>query len=97
MNKDIATAALEMALKAGASDARISLFEGKESSIEMTDAQVENLKESFSSSLNISIFTEGKFGAFYTNRHSSFWGYTIFPHFARQKPPWRTKCAKFAA
>lgn len=68
MNKDIATAALEMSLKAGASDARISLFEGKESSIEMTDAQVENLKESFSSSLNISIFTEGKFGAFYTNR-----------------------------
>lgn len=68
MNKEIAVKTLELALKNGADAARIILQEGTSSSISVLDGELDKLQRSSGASLGISIFVDGRFGTFSTNR-----------------------------
>lgn len=68
MNKDIAQKALETALSCGASDCRVTLSESTQTSISYLNGKIEKLQESVSAALGIAVFTEGRYGAFSTNR-----------------------------
>lgn len=68
MNKDIARKALEMALKFGADEARITVNEGNDSSFSILDGTLDTLQQSIGSAIFIQIFAEGRYGSFSTNR-----------------------------
>lgn len=68
MNKDIAQKALETALACGASGCRVTLSESTQTSVSYLNGEIEKLQESTSAALGIAIFTEGRYGAFSTNR-----------------------------
>ncbi|HIZ85606.1 MAG TPA: TldD/PmbA family protein [Candidatus Coprenecus stercoravium] len=68
MNKDIARQALDTALALGASDCRISLSESEQTSISYLNGEIEKLQESSSASMRVTLFTDGRFGIFSTNR-----------------------------
>lgn len=68
MNKTIANKALEMAIRAGADSVRILLSEGSSSSISILNGSVDKLQRSSALSLGITLFLDGRFGVFYTNR-----------------------------
>ena len=68
MNKDIAQKALETALACGASGCRVTLSESTQTSVSYLNGEIEKLQESTSAALGIALFTEGRYGAFSTNR-----------------------------
>ena len=68
MNKDIAQKALETAMSCGASGCRVTLSESTQTSISYLNGEIEKLQESTSTALGIALFTEGRYGAFSTNR-----------------------------
>ena len=68
MNKDIAQKALETALACGASGCRVTLSESTQTSVSYLNGEIEKLQESTSATLGIALFTEGRYGAFSTNR-----------------------------
>lgn len=68
MNKDIAQKALETALACGASGCRVTLSESTQTSVSYLNGEIEKLQESTSAALGIALFTDGRYGAFSTNR-----------------------------
>lgn len=68
MNKDIAQKALETALACGASGCRVTLSESTQTSVSYLNGEIEKLQESTSAALGVALFTEGRYGAFSTNR-----------------------------
>lgn len=68
MNKDIAQKALEIAIKSGADEARVAIGEGSSSYISLLDGAIDNLKSSSTSVLALSIYTQGRYGVFSTNK-----------------------------
>ena len=68
MNKDIAQKTLDTALACGASGCRVTLSESTQTSVSYLNGEIEKLQESTSAALGISLFTEGRYGAFSTNR-----------------------------
>lgn len=68
MNKEIAEFALETALKKGAAQCRVSYAECLQTSLSYLNGDIEKLQESKSNSLGISLFVDGRFGVFSTNR-----------------------------
>lgn len=68
MRKDIAEYALDNALRSGAQDARVSYNETEQSSVSVLNDSVDRLHHSFSSSLFIQLYVDGRYGSFSTNR-----------------------------
>ncbi len=68
MNKDIASIALEIAIKNGANQVRVTQSDGIESNISVLDNELERLQSATSSSLLIQIVVNDRFGSFSTNR-----------------------------
>lgn len=68
MNKEIAHFALETALKNGAQGARISYGESIEGTICTLNGEIENIRNASSRSISLSIFADGRFASFSTNR-----------------------------
>ena len=68
MNKDIAQKTLDTALACGASGCRVTLSESTQTSVSYLNGEIEKLQESTSAALGIALFTEGRYGAFSTNR-----------------------------
>ncbi len=67
-SRHIANYALERSLKLGCSDARITLSISTQSSYSVRNDKLDRLQQANGSSLFIQIFTEGKYGAYSTNR-----------------------------
>lgn len=59
---------VEYALKAGASEASVTIRDNRSTSIEIRDQKIDSLKESNRSSLGISLFVDKKFSTHSTNR-----------------------------
>lgn len=68
INKDLAQWAMEYALKNGCQQARVSLFNGSESSYEVRDMKTDRLLSASENGLSIQLFVDGKFGSYSTNR-----------------------------
>ncbi len=68
MNKDIAQFALETALNSGADRCRVCCAESLQTSVSYLNGEIEKLQESKSGSIGLSIFVDGRFGVFSTNR-----------------------------
>lgn len=68
MNKDIAQFTLETALKQGASHCRVASVESTETSVSFLNGEMEKIQESTSNSIWLSVFAQGRFGVFATNR-----------------------------
>lgn len=68
MDKIIAQQALEMALKAGAENARVVLTESSINTYSLLDGELERLQHSLSSSLYFQLYADGRYGTFSTNR-----------------------------
>lgn len=68
MNKEIAHFALETAIKNGAQGARISYGESIEGTISLLNGEIENIRNATSRSISLSLFTDGRFASFSTNR-----------------------------
>lgn len=66
--KEIAHKALEIALKQGCSQARITLNSNTQSSYRVRDNNIDRIQQAKSSSLYIQLFNQGKYGSFSTNR-----------------------------
>lgn len=67
MMRDITMKALQMALDAGASGARVFLEKGNGDMVTILNGEIDRLYQAASSALNFHIFTEGRYGAFSTN------------------------------
>lgn len=66
--KEIARKALQMALRAGASQARVTLNIGVQHSFSVLDDRLDRLHMAHDRSLYIQLFAAGRYGAFSTNR-----------------------------
>lgn len=66
--KEIAHKAIEIALKQGCSQARITLNSNTQSSYRVRDNNIDRIQQAKSSSLYIQLFNQGKYGSFSTNR-----------------------------
>jgi PmbA protein len=66
--KDLAQQMMEFAKQNGCSASRISIGSGTESSFEYRDTQLEQLQQSAQNQLSISLFVDGRFGSYSTNR-----------------------------
>ncbi len=67
-DKNLAQWALQEARRMGCSGCRISLSQGKESSIELRNEQIDKWVESSERQMVITLFTEDRYGAISTNR-----------------------------
>ena len=68
MDKLIVQQALEMALRAGADQARVVLTESSLNTYSLLDGELERLQHSLSSSLYFQLYVDGRYGTFSTNR-----------------------------
>ena len=59
---------MEYALKNGCQAARVSLYNGSNSSFEIRDMKIDKLQQASENSLSINLFVDGRFGSFSTNR-----------------------------
>ncbi|MDR3133536.1 MAG: TldD/PmbA family protein [Prevotellaceae bacterium] len=66
--KDLAQEMMEFAKRNGCSASRISIGSGTESSFEYRDTQLEQLQQSSQNQLSVSLFVDGRFGSYATNR-----------------------------
>jgi Predicted Zn-dependent proteases and their inactivated homologs len=67
-NKKLAQWAMDFALKNGCQAARVSLYNGSNSSLEVRDMKIDRLQQASESSLVIQLYVDGRFGSFSTNR-----------------------------
>jgi PmbA protein len=66
--KALAQQMMEFAKQNGCSASRISIGSGTESSFEYRDTQLEQLQQSSQNQLSISLFVDGRYGSYSTNR-----------------------------
>lgn len=66
--KNIAQQAMDFALKHGCQSARVSIITANNNSFEYRNTQLDKLHQSAENKLYIELYTEGKYGAFSTNR-----------------------------
>lgn len=67
-NKKLAQWAMDFALKNGCQAARVSLYNGSNSSLEVRNMKIDRLQQASESSLVIQLYVDGRFGSFSTNR-----------------------------
>lgn len=67
-NKKLTQWAMEFAQKNGCQAARVSLYSGSNSSFELRDVKIDKLQQASESSLNLTLFVDGRYGTFSTNR-----------------------------
>lgn len=67
-NKKIAQWALDFALKNGCQAAKVNLYSGSESSYQVRDTKIDKLQQSSENGLRISLYVDGKYGSYSTNR-----------------------------
>lgn len=67
-NKKLAQWAMDFALKNGCQAAKLVLYSNSNSSFELRDAKMDKLQQASESGLSISLFVDGKFGSYSTNR-----------------------------
>ncbi|MDR0695104.1 MAG: TldD/PmbA family protein [Prevotellaceae bacterium] len=67
-HKNLAQEMIELAKQNGCSASRISIGSGTESSFEYRDTQLEQLQQSSQNQLSVSLFVDGRFGSYSTNR-----------------------------
>ena len=67
-NKKLAQWAMDFALKNGCQDARVSLYSGSNSSLEVRNMKIDRLQQATECSLVIQLYVDGRFGSFSTNR-----------------------------
>lgn len=67
-NKKLAQWAMEYALKNGCQAARVSLYKGSNSSLEVRNMKIDRLQQASESSLMIQLFVDGRYGSYSTNR-----------------------------
>lgn len=67
-NKNLAQWAMDYALKNGCQSAKLVLYSNSNASFELRDAKMDKLKQASESGLSISIFVDGRFGTYSTNR-----------------------------
>jgi len=65
---DLADLAVEHAIKSGAQQASVTIYENRSNNIEIRDQKIDNLKESNQNSLSISLYVDKKYSAHSTNR-----------------------------
>ncbi|HIT48952.1 MAG TPA: TldD/PmbA family protein [Candidatus Coprenecus stercoripullorum] len=68
MDKNIAEYALTQCIRHGATAARITLSESDTSSLSLLNGETDRIQESACSSLELSVFVDGRYGTFSTNR-----------------------------
>lgn len=68
MNKDIAQAALDIAMRNGANAARITVNEGYDSSFSILEGELDTLQQSIGAAIFIQLFADGRYGSFSTNK-----------------------------
>lgn len=67
-NKKLAQRALEFALKSGAQQARLVLYGERSVSFDLRNGQVDKLQQASEGGLGISLFVDGRYGNYSTNR-----------------------------
>lgn len=67
-NKKLAQWAMDYALKNGCQAAKLVLYSNSNASFELRDAKMDKLQQASESGLSISLFVDGKFGTYSTNR-----------------------------
>lgn len=67
-NKKLAQWAMDFALKNGCQAAKLVLYANSNSSFELRNAKMDRLQQASESGLNISLFVDGRYGSYSTNR-----------------------------
>lgn len=67
-NKQLATWAMDFALKNGCDAARVSLYSGSNSSFEIRDMKTDRLQQATENGLVLHLFANSRYGSFSTNR-----------------------------
>lgn len=67
-NKKLAQWAMDYALKNGCQAAKLVLYSNSNASFELRDAKMDKLQQASESGLSISLFVDGKYGSYSTNR-----------------------------
>lgn len=67
-DKKLAQWALDYALKNGCREAKVNLYAGSDSSFELRDGKVDRLQQASESVMGISLYVDGRYGTFSTNR-----------------------------
>lgn len=67
-NKNVAQWAMDYALKSGCQSAKLVLHSNSNASFDLRDAKMDKLQQAAESGLSISLFVDGKFGTYSTNR-----------------------------
>ena len=65
---DLANQVIDHALKNGAEQVSVTIYENRSSNIEIRDQKIDSLKESNRSSLSISLYVDKKYSSHSTNR-----------------------------
>lgn len=67
-NKKLAQWAMDFALKNGCQAAKLVLYSNSNASFELRDAKMDRLQQASESGLSISLYVDGRFGSYSTNR-----------------------------
>ena len=67
-NKKLAQWAMEYALKNGCQAAKLVLYTNSNSSFELRDGKMDRLQQATENGLGLSLYVDGRFGSFSTNR-----------------------------
>lgn len=67
-NKKLAQWAMDYALKKGCQAAKLVLYSNSNASFELRDAKMDKLQQASESGLSISLYVDGKYGSYSTNR-----------------------------
>ena len=67
-NKALTQWAMDFALKNGAQSAKLVLYNNSSSSFELRNAKMDRLQQSTENGLSISLYVDGRYGSFSTNR-----------------------------
>ena len=71
-NKKLAQWAMDYALKNGCRAAKLVLYSNSNASFELRDAKMDKLQQASESGLSISLYVDGKYGSYSTNRLDKF-------------------------
>lgn len=67
-NKKLAQWAMDYALKNGCQAAKLVLYSNSNASFELRDAKMDRLQQASESGLSISLYVDGRYGSYSTNR-----------------------------
>lgn len=67
-NKKLAQWAMDYALKNGCQAARVNIYSGSNTSIQLRDAKMDKLQQASESGLGLSLYVDGRYGTYSTNR-----------------------------